>query len=84
MNPEDAFCRYQELQGYVGWDDAAARRVAAIGALLEPCLPALVEDFYAEIDRHPKARKVITGGVAQIERLKGTLLVWLRELLAGR
>ncbi len=84
MNPEDAFRRYQELQSYVGWDDDAARRVAALGPLLDPCLPALVDDFYAEIDRHPQARKVITGGAAQVQRLKGTLLAWLRELLAGR
>jgi CheY-like chemotaxis protein len=84
MSPEDAFRRYQELQGYVGWDDEAARRIAALGPLLDPCLPALVDDFYAEIDRHPQARKVITGGAAQVQRLKGTLLAWLRELLAGR
>ena len=43
----------------------------------------LVDDFYAEIDRHPDARKVITGGQAQIERLKGTLVQWLRELFSG-
>ncbi len=51
---------------------------------LEPHLPALIDDFYAEIERHPDARKVITGGQAQIERLKGTLLQWVRELLGGR
>jgi signal transduction histidine kinase len=46
-------------------------------------LPALVDDFYAEIERHPDARKVITGGAAQVERLKTTLARWLRELLCG-
>ena len=44
----------------------------------------LIDDFYAEIERHPDARKVITGGQAQIERLKGTLVQWLRELSPGR
>jgi signal transduction histidine kinase len=44
----------------------------------------MVDDFYAEIDRHPEARKVITGGEAQVQRLKGTLVGWLRELLHGR
>jgi signal transduction histidine kinase len=43
-----------------------------------------VDDFYAEIERHPAARKVITGGQAQIDRLKGTLAQWIRELLAGK
>jgi signal transduction histidine kinase len=84
MNADDAYTRYQELQAYVGWTDAAARRVASVAALVEPHLPALVDDFYAEIERHPNARKVITGGREQIERLKGTLRQWLRELFAGR
>jgi signal transduction histidine kinase len=84
MNPDDAFRRYQELQGYVGWSDDAARQVAAVAGLLDPILPGLVDDFYAEIDRHNGARKVITGGQVQIERLKGTLLTWLRELFQGR
>jgi signal transduction histidine kinase len=84
MNPEDVFHRYQELQAYVGWTEDAARQVAATAGLLDPHLPALVDDFYEEIERHPNARKVITGGQAQIQRLKGTLVQWLRELLCGR
>jgi two-component system, NtrC family, sensor kinase len=83
MNSDTLFRRYQELQQYVGWTDDDARRVAAVAPLLEPCLTALIDDFYAEIERHPDARKVITGGTAQIERLKGTLRGWLRELLHG-
>ena len=76
--------RYQELQRYAGWTDDDARRVRSIAELLEPHLPALVDDFYEEIERHPDALKVITGGKAQIQRLKVTLLGWLRELLSGR
>jgi signal transduction histidine kinase len=83
MHTADVFSRYQELQQYVGWTADDTRRVQSVGPLLEPFLPALVEDFYAEIDRHPDARKVITGGTAQIERLKGTLVRWLQDLLAG-
>src|SRR6516225_8405198 len=65
MNPDEAFERYRELQAYVGWTDEAARLVVAVAGLVEPYLPALIDDFYAEIDRHPEARKVITGGPAQ-------------------
>jgi signal transduction histidine kinase len=83
MNADERYRRYQELQQYVGWTDDDARRVRSAAALLEPHFPALIDDFYAEIERHPEARKVITGGVAQIDRLKGTLLGWLRELFAG-
>jgi signal transduction histidine kinase len=84
MDAERVYRRYQELQSYVGWTDEVARRVAATAGLLGPYLPALIDDFYAEIERHPDARQVITGGAAQVQRLKGTLLAWLRELLAGR
>jgi two-component system, NtrC family, sensor kinase len=84
MNSDRLFGRYRELQSYVGWSDVDAERIVAAAALLEPCLQDLVDDFYAEIERHPAARKVITGGQAQIDRLKGTLVQWIRELLAGR
>jgi two-component system, NtrC family, sensor kinase len=83
MSLDHLFERYQELQSYVGWTEGDAQRVQAIAPLLEPSLPALIQDFYAEIEKHPDARKVITGGQAQIDRLKGTLLRWLRELLTG-
>jgi signal transduction histidine kinase len=84
MNLEEVYRRYQELQAWIGWSEDAARRVAAVAELLDPHLPALVDDFYDEIQRHPNAVKVITGGQQQIQRLKGTLIQWLRELLGGR
>jgi two-component system, NtrC family, sensor kinase len=83
MNPDDLFRRYQELQQYVGWTDDDARRVQSLATLLDADLPPLIDDFYEEIDRHPDARKVITDGPAQVARLKGTLLQWIRELLSG-
>jgi signal transduction histidine kinase len=83
MNPDVLVRRYQELQQYVGWTEEDARRVQALGPLLAPSFPALIDDFYAEIERHPDACKVITGGPAQIARLKGTLLSWIQELFSG-
>jgi signal transduction histidine kinase len=83
MDAENLYARYRELQQYVGWTEADAQRVQSLAGPLDALLPALVDDFYAEIDRHPDARKVITGGAAQVGRLKGTLLGWLRELLRG-
>ncbi len=75
--------RFRELQSYVGWTEDDARRVSHARPLLTPHLSDLIEDFYAEIERHPEARKVITGGEVQIHRLKGTLLGWITELLSG-
>ena len=84
MDDERLYRRYRELQAYVGWTDDDADRVHALVELLEPHLLSLIDDFYAEIERHPGARKVITGGRQQVERLKGTLLVWIRDLFSGR
>src|SRR5262245_25208188 len=84
MNPDDLYRRYRELQQYVGWTEEDARRIQSIAGLLEASFSVLVDDFYAEIDRHPDARKVITGGQAQVQRLKQTLTNWLRELFSGK
>jgi signal transduction histidine kinase len=83
MNLPAVFARYQDLQSYVAWTDDDAQRVAAAGALLKASCVPLIDDFYAEIQRHPAARQVITGGQVQIERLKQSLLQWLSELFAG-
>jgi signal transduction histidine kinase len=83
MDTDKLDARYRELQSYVGWSDGDAERVQALAPLVQADLPALIDDFYAEIERHPDASKVITGGQQQIERLKGTLLRWISELLSG-
>ncbi len=79
-----AYERYQELQRYVGWTDSDATRVKAAGPLVVLFFGRLVDDFYAEIENHPDAKKVITGGEEQIARLKKSLHRWLEELLSGR
>jgi signal transduction histidine kinase len=83
MGPQTPYDRYQELQRYVGWNDEDAGRVVAAGGLLRPHLAPLIEDFYDEIERHPDAKKVITGGAAQVARLKSTLMGWLHDLFSG-
>src|SRR5688572_20976588 len=84
MRPEQAvFARYQDLQLYVGWSADDERLVTAAGPLVGPRFDELVEDFYAELERHPAASRVIVGGAPQITRLKQTLKKWLHELFAG-
>ncbi|SFH57019.1 sensor histidine kinase [Planctomicrobium piriforme] len=84
MNEQQVFDRYCELQRYVGWSERDAEQVHALLPILDPCFGELVEDFYHEIERHPAALQVITGGQAQIDRLKGTLIDWLRQLFSGQ
>lgn len=83
MNPDQLYQRYRELQDYLAWDARDAERVQAVAAGIEPYLPGLIDDFYEEIERHPAACRVITGGDAQILRLKRSLIEWLRGLLRG-
>ncbi|MHC4879048.1 MAG: protoglobin domain-containing protein [Planctomycetota bacterium] len=83
MDAGDLYQFYRELQGYVGWEEDDARRISAAAAALRPAFPAIVDDFYAEIVRHPAAAKVITDGEQQIARLKKTLLIWLNDLFDG-
>jgi signal transduction histidine kinase len=83
MDPLQLFPRYQELQRYVGWGQEDADNVRALAPVVEPHFASLIDDFYAEIERHPEARRVITGGDEQIKRLKGTLMQWLRDLVSG-
>ncbi|MGZ3486595.1 MAG: sensor histidine kinase [Isosphaeraceae bacterium] len=83
MRHSSLFERYQELQGYVGWTELDARSIQSIAGRLEGAFHAIVVDFYEEIDRHPEARKVVSGGAAQVERLKTSLLGWLNDLFCG-
>lgn len=84
MEQQQLFARYQDLQKYVGWTEEDSGRITAVAALVEPHIAGLIDDFYAEISRHPAAGKVITGGEAQVQRLKGTLRAWLTQLFAGK
>jgi PAS domain S-box-containing protein len=82
--PERLYGRFKDLQVYVGWTDNDAARIKSAAQLIEAGMDALVTDFYDEIERHPDAARVITGGRAQITRLKASLKDWLRESLKGR
>lgn len=83
LRVDELFERYQDIQRYVGWTQADAERVRAAAPLIESSIPELVDDFYHEIAEHEPTLRVITGGEAQIQRLKGTLRVWLQQLLSG-
>lgn len=83
MSAIDFAHRYREMQRYLGWNADDARRVAALGPLVAPHSAELVQDFYAEVRRHPQAVRVITGGSEQMVRLARTLRAWLEELLSG-
>lgn len=74
---------WPEMQAYMGFDPAVdGPRLQAFGQVAEPKLDEVIDHFYETLARHAGARSVLTGP-EQIERLKGTLRVWIRELLTG-
>ena len=80
----ELFERYRDLQAYVGWCEEDATRIKSVAELVRQRTHLLIDDFYEEIERHPDASRVITGGPAQIARLKASLTAWLSESLEGR
>ncbi len=74
---------FQSLKQYVGFTDASSAALRELHPKAEPRFVAIVDDFYQAIEAHPEASAAITGGRAQIERLKQTLIRWLDLLLLG-
>jgi two-component system, NtrC family, sensor histidine kinase HydH len=74
---------FDSLKGYVGFTDASTAALRELHPLVSPRFSEIVDDFYAAIAVHPAARAAITGGDAQVTRLKATLTAWLDSLLLG-
>jgi len=68
---------------YVAFDERASAALKEAHPLVAPHFAAIIDDFYATIEAHPDARAAITGGAAQIARLKQSLLRWIDELFRG-
>ncbi|HEX3697946.1 MAG TPA: protoglobin domain-containing protein [Polyangia bacterium] len=73
----------ENVKVYVGFDDQAGAALRAAHDVVAPHFADIIDDFYATIEAHPGARAAITGGAAQIQRLKRSLLVWIDELFQG-
>jgi len=73
---------FDELQRYTrfGAEDQLALR--AFAPVAGAHFARIAEEFYARLSEHPTALAVFEGP-AQIERLKGTLQVWMRGLFEG-
>ncbi len=71
-----------ELRRYVGFDDAAARRLQALGPRVRDDFPSIVDAFYDAILADPVAQEVFEDD-AQVARLRVSLHDWLEGLFAG-
>ena len=74
---------FENIKLYVGFTEASSAALRELHPVAEPFFVPIVDDFYAAIEAHPGARGAITGGTAQIERLKQTLIRWMDKMLLG-
>lgn len=74
---------FQSLKAYVAFTEQSSAALRQFHPLVAPHFVAIVDDFYAAIAAHPDATAAITGGLAQVDRLKKTLLQWIDSMLLG-
>jgi two-component system, NtrC family, sensor histidine kinase HydH len=74
---------FASIKGYVDFDESSVALLTELHPIAAPHFAAIVDDFYATIAAHAEAKRVITGGRDQIERLKRTLIAWLESVLLG-
>jgi two-component system sensor histidine kinase HydH len=74
---------FENIKLYVGFNDASSAALRELHPIAAPSFQPIVDDFYAAIEAHPGARQAITGGQAQIDRLKQTLIGWMDKMLLG-
>ena len=72
----------EDIFGFVGFGEADARALEALGPLLEPNFDSVVGSFYDAVLDHPRAFAVLSGP-EQVERLRRTLRRWLEGVFAG-
>ncbi len=73
----------QEMKRYLGLTEEDAALLRQLGPRMEKYLPEMAERFYAQIQQHAHAARVLTGGSTQVSRLKQTLQHWARGLFCG-
>ncbi len=79
----DPISLFNTVKQYIGFDRTDSRLLNSLYPHVEPHLNAIIETFYERILGNPGASRAITGGEAQIERLKSSQKTWLRLLLEG-
>jgi two-component system sensor histidine kinase HydH len=79
----DSEAVFAELKRYIGFDAQDAAHLRTLARVVEKHLPAIVDRFHDEIQRHPGTREALNDGPQQVERLRGSLTAWLWSLFSG-
>ncbi len=81
LTPAPGF--FDEVINYIGFTADDSLRLREFLPIAEPHFVRISEHFYERIVAHPHAHEAISGGQEQIERLKRTLVEWMRTGLLG-
>lgn len=74
---------FEQMKRHVGFGPDQERAVRELGPPLRPLFPAVIDEFYRRLEGEPSAQKVFEGASTSIASLRGTLLGWLHQLVAG-
>jgi signal transduction histidine kinase len=74
---------FEELKRYVGFSPEDAQALLSLHAVTREHFSRIAEVFYARILEHEGARTALEGGESQVGHLKGTLQIWMDQLLRG-
>jgi len=77
------FSGFQSAMEYVGFTPASSAALREFHPIAQQHFQSIIDDFYATIERHPRANEALIGGRPQIARLKKTLVRWLDSVLLG-
>ncbi|WP_224360979.1 protoglobin domain-containing protein [Hyalangium versicolor] len=74
---------FEELKRYVGFSPEDEQALLALHGVAREHFSRIAEVFYARILEHEGARTALEGGESQVGHLKGTLQIWMDQLLRG-
>lgn len=74
---------FDELKLYVRFDARDQEALQDLRKSFGDETPDIATEFYSRILEHPEAAAVLTGGEAQLDRLKVSLQRWLLDCLEG-
>ncbi|MCP3137703.1 protoglobin domain-containing protein [Pyxidicoccus xibeiensis] len=74
---------FEELKRYVGFSPEDERALVGLHPIVKSHFPRIARVFYDRILEHEGARQALEGGESQVGHLRGTLQVWMDQLLSG-
>jgi len=74
---------FEEMKVAVGFSQADATALLDLAKPLSPFLRRIVDDFYENLLRDPRASAIIESGEQRLDGLRETLFNWLEELFCG-